>query len=90
MGTARHGTRWAGGCPVSTLTPSPRPVEIVAPGEHPAGDKEPAVAGTARRPKIVSEMLGHTSIGITLDLYSHATPTIQREATAAFDRLLSQ
>jgi len=39
-------------------------------------------------PKIVSEMLGHTSIGITLDLYSHTTPTIQKEATAAFDRLL--
>jgi integrase len=45
--------------------------------------------GQGIHPKIVSEMLGHTSIGITLDLYSHATPTIQREATAAFDRLLS-
>ncbi|MDQ6853872.1 MAG: site-specific integrase [Actinomycetota bacterium] len=40
--------------------------------------------GQGVHPKIVSEMLGHTSIGITLDLYSHATPTIQREATAAF------
>jgi integrase len=46
--------------------------------------------GQGVHPKIVSEMLGHTSIGITLDLYSHATPTIQREATAAFDRLLGQ
>jgi len=44
--------------------------------------------GEGVHPKIVSEMLGHTSIGITLDLYSHATPTIQKEATAAFDRLL--
>src|SRR5262249_40765947 len=44
--------------------------------------------GQGVHPKIVSEMLGHTSIGITLDLYSHATPTIQKEATAAFDRLL--
>jgi integrase len=44
--------------------------------------------GQGIHPKIVSEMLGHASIGITLDLYSHATPTIQREATAAFDRLL--
>ena len=31
-------------------------------------------------PKIVSEMLGHASVGITLDLYSHVTPTMQREA----------
>ena len=29
-------------------------------------------------PKIVSEMLGHSTIGITLDLYSHVTPTMQR------------
>jgi integrase len=46
--------------------------------------------GQGVHPKVVSEMLGHASIGITLDLYSHATPTIQREATAAFDRLLGQ
>jgi len=44
--------------------------------------------GQSVHPKIVSEMLGHASIGITLDLYSHATPTIQREAITAFDRLL--
>ena len=31
-------------------------------------------------PKIVSEMLGHASVSITLDLYSHVTPTMQREA----------
>jgi integrase len=39
-------------------------------------------------PKIVSEMLGHSSIGITLDLYSHATPTMQETAISALDRLL--
>jgi integrase len=33
--------------------------------------------GQGVHPKIVSEMLGHSSIGITLDLYSHATPTMQ-------------
>jgi len=37
-------------------------------------------------PKIVSEMLGHSTIAITLDLYSHVTPNIQREAAAAMDR----
>jgi integrase len=32
-------------------------------------------------PKIVQEMLGHSSVSITVDLYSHATPRI-----AAFER----
>lgn len=41
-------------------------------------------------PKIVSEMLGHSSIAITLDLYSHVTPTMQREAVAAMDNVLSR
>jgi integrase len=39
-------------------------------------------------PKVVSEMLGHASIAITLDLYSHVLPNMQRDATAAMDRLL--
>ncbi len=40
--------------------------------------------------KVVSEMLGHASIAITLDLYSHVLPDMQREATAAMDRLFSE
>ena len=40
-------------------------------------------------PKIVSEMLGHTTVGITLDLYSHVTPTMQRAAAQAIDDVLS-
>ena len=35
--------------------------------------------------KIVSEMLGHSTINITLDLYSHVTPTMQREAAGAME-----
>jgi integrase len=31
-------------------------------------------------PKIVSERLGHASIGITLEIYSHALPNMQAEA----------
>jgi integrase len=31
-------------------------------------------------PKVVSERLGHATVGITLDLYSHVTPSIAREA----------
>jgi integrase len=38
-------------------------------------------------PKIVSERLGHASVGITLDTYSHVLPSMQTEAVEAFDRL---
>jgi integrase len=41
-------------------------------------------------PKIVSEMLGHSTVAITLDLYSHVTPTMQREAASVMNDLLSQ
>ena len=34
--------------------------------------------GVRPPPKIVSEMLGHSSMNITLDLYWDATPTMQR------------
>lgn len=39
-------------------------------------------------PKVVAEMLGHASVGITLDLYSHVAPTMQREAVNRLDALL--
>lgn len=39
-------------------------------------------------PKIVSEMLGHSSVAITLSIYSHVLPMIQGAAAAAMDRLL--
>jgi hypothetical protein len=35
----------------------------------------------------VSEMLGHSQIAITLDLYSHVTATMQQEAVRAFEGL---
>lgn len=44
--------------------------------------------GRGVHPKLVSEMLGHASVAITLDLYSHATPTMHREAARAMDELL--
>jgi integrase len=37
-------------------------------------------------PKVVQERLGHSDIAITLNTYSHATPTIQRESMEKFDR----
>lgn len=45
--------------------------------------------GQGVHPKIVSEMLGHSTVGITLDLYSHVTPTMQRQATEAMDAALT-
>ena len=35
--------------------------------------------------KVVSERLGHSSIGITADLYSHVAPTVQRDAADRFE-----
>ena len=45
--------------------------------------------GQGVHPKIVSEMLGHSNIAITLDLYSHVTPTMQKAAVEALDAVLS-
>ena len=39
-------------------------------------------------PKIVSEMLGHSSIAITLDTYSHVLPTMQQSAVRALEEVL--
>jgi integrase len=36
-------------------------------------------------PKVASERLGHSKVGITLDLYSHVMPGMQAEAAAAVD-----
>jgi integrase len=36
-------------------------------------------------PKIAQERLGHSSISVTLDLYSHVTPTMQEDAAAKLD-----
>ena len=38
--------------------------------------------------KVVQEMLGHSSVAITLDIYSHTTPNLQAEAAAKMDDLL--
>jgi integrase len=40
-------------------------------------------------PKIVSEMLGHSSIAITLDTYSHVLPNMRDKAAAAMEEALS-
>ena len=39
--------------------------------------------------KVVSEMLGHATVAITLDTYSHVLPEMQAEAVRAMDRIFS-
>jgi len=39
-------------------------------------------------PKVVSERLGHASINITLDTYSHVLPGLQEAAADRFDNLM--
>jgi integrase len=39
-------------------------------------------------PKVVQERLGHADIGITLDIYSHVTPSMQRDAVQKLERVL--
>lgn len=40
-------------------------------------------------PKVVSGLLGHSQISVTLDVYSHVTPGLQRAAAEVFDDLLA-
>ncbi|MCR4426023.1 MAG: site-specific integrase [Firmicutes bacterium] len=39
-------------------------------------------------PKIVQERLGHSNISMTLDRYSHVTPTMQRDAAQVMGDIL--
>ena len=44
--------------------------------------------GQGEHPKVVQELLGHAQVSITLDRYSHMTPTLMSGAAATMDRLL--
>jgi len=39
-------------------------------------------------PKVVAEMLGHATVAVTLDIYSHVTPDMQREAARVMTEFL--
>ncbi len=41
-------------------------------------------------PKVVSERLGHASVAITLDTYSHVLPGLQAAAAEALDAVLAE
>jgi integrase len=38
--------------------------------------------------KVVSERLGHATIGMTMDVYAHVLPAMDRDAAAAIGRAL--
>jgi len=38
-------------------------------------------------PKVVQERLGHSSISVTLDVYSHVVPGMQEFAALQFDKV---
>jgi integrase len=40
-------------------------------------------------PKVVSELLGHSTIGLTLDTYSHMLPAMHQQAAAAMDAIIA-
>jgi integrase len=40
-------------------------------------------------PKIVQERLGHSTIAMTLDTYSHVVPGLQEAAAVSFDNLVN-
>ena len=40
-------------------------------------------------PKVASEVLGHSTVSITLDLYSHVTESVAADAAARMDRLFA-
>ncbi len=40
-------------------------------------------------PKVASEILGHATVAITLDLYSHVTESMQADAAKLMDETLA-
>ncbi|MCM3079598.1 site-specific integrase [Brevibacillus invocatus] len=41
-------------------------------------------------PKVVSERLGHSRVGITMDVYSHVMPDMQKDAADNFEKMMKQ
>ena len=39
---------------------------------------------------MVQEILGHSSVSVTMDVYSHVLPDMQEKAAAVMDALLSE
>ncbi len=44
---------------------------------------------SGEHPKVLQEILGHSRISVTLDIYSHAIPPMQREAMGRFGQMVT-
>ena len=40
-------------------------------------------------PRLIMEILGHSQIGITMNLYAHVLPAMQKETAARMDAILT-
>ena len=59
--------------------------------EYPVSLPAPSLLLGARvNPKVVSEMLGHVSVSITLDIYAHVLLDMQQDAATTMQRLVFQ
>jgi integrase len=41
-----------------------------------------------KSPKVIAERLGHSTIVLTLDTYSHVLPSMQKDATDELEQML--
>lgn len=48
----------------------------------------PLLLSLGIHPKVVQELLGHTQISITMDVYSHVLPGMQQDAMRQLDAAL--
>jgi integrase len=39
-------------------------------------------------PKLIQEILGHSQIGVTMDVYAHVMPTLLRDTVGKIDAVL--
>ena len=46
--------------------------------------------GLGVHPKVVQELLGHTQISMTMDIYSHVLPGLQQDAVGKLNTLLTR
>ena len=46
--------------------------------------------GMGTHPKVVQELLGHSQISMTMDIYSHVMPTMQKDAMTKLNEALEQ
>jgi integrase len=47
------------------------------------------VLGSSPSARVVIDLLGHSEIRVTMDLYSHVAPVMQREAADQMEALLA-